>query len=366
MLLDWFWCCRRVWNNFLEQRIKAYKRRGESVGFYQQDARIKKWRANDSRMESVPFKALRESARRLDRAFQAFFRRVKAGDKPGFPRFKGRDRLKSIEFSDPTSYVREGRIRVPKLGLVKCRNLRLVDGTKSQSLRILHRGGKWFAQLVVDDGLPVPEKQPVQSQTGIDVGLNSLAALSTGEIIENPRHLRRAEKRLKRLSRQLSRKQKRSRNRQKARRRLSRAHERVRNCRKDFIHHVSKGLVRRFGLIAAEKLNVHGMAQGRLAKSIHDASWSFLRWCLQYKAASAGVQYVEVDPRGTSQECSQCGERVPKDLSVRVHECDCGCVLDRDVNAAINILKRVPPVGRDLTPVEDLALASPLKQEVLN
>jgi len=158
------------------------------------------------------------------------------------------------------------------------------------------------------------------------VGLEKFAALSDGSIIENPRHLRKTEERLKRAQRELSRKEKGSRNRERVRRKLAKLHAKVGNQR----------------MVAVEELNIKGMVKNHhLAKSISDAGWGEFISMLEYKAGEAGTKLVKVNPSGTSQKCSRCGMTVPKELSERVHCCPyCGLTLDRDVNAARNILKR--------------------------
>lgn len=352
-LNEWFYQCRRAWNQFLEQRIKAYKRRKESVKYEQQTAYLTKWRQRDNRMMAVPFAFTRDAARRLDKAFKSFFRRVNAGETPGFPRFKSANRFRSIEYNRNGNYVHDGKIRVPCLGLIKARNLRDLEGT-IKSLRILRKADKWIAQLVIDDGKKSPPKRPIKTTVGIDVGLNSFAVLSNGDKIDNPRYYRNAQVRLASAQRQLSRKTKGSKRRRRAVRRAARLHERVANCRKNFAHHLSKELVSRFDLIAIEDLNVLGLSRGMLAKSVHDAAWSHFRHCVTYKAENAGVTLIAVDPRGTSQTCSCCGAVVRKELSVREHECHaCGLIMDRDENAAINVLKRaIASVGGEFTRVE--------------
>jgi putative transposase len=202
------------------------------------------------------------------------------------------------------------------------------------------KAGKWFAQVVADDGQSPPALQPVKSAIGIDVGLTSFATLSTGEKVENPRFYRKMERKLARQQRSVSRKVKGSSNRRKAVRRLQGIHAGIADARNNFTHHLSKMIVRTNQLIAVEALVIRAMVRGRLSKSILDAAWGQFIFQLTYKAEEAGCQVVKGNPRGTSQECSNCGEIVAKDLSVRVHKCSCGLTLDRDHNAAINILQR--------------------------
>jgi putative transposase len=310
--------------------------------------------------------------RRLDKGFKAFFRRLKAGDKkPGFPRFKGRNHWHSFTIQRCGKVVKNGRIRVSGVdGLIRCRNLRPIVGAIVEQ-RIVRRAGKWFCQLVIDDGLETPALAPIKSAVGIDVGLTTFATLSNGDTIANPRFGKKLSRTLAHAHRNVSRTVKGSSNRRKAVARLQRVYVKISNARSNFTHRASKKIVSEHQLIAVEDLHVSDMSRGRLAKSILDACWAQFLWQLTYKAEWAGGQVVKVNPSGTSQECSQCGQIVPKDLSVRVHKCDCGCVLDRDLNAAKNVLARAiklsapaPGRGDTVMPVEG-RVAAPVNQEVL-
>ena len=282
---------------------------------------------------------------RVERAFAGFFRRVKNGETPGCPRFKGKGRYKSLTFTQfgdgLGASFRNGKLKLSKIGLVKIKLHRNIPGTvKTVNIK---RGntGKWHAVFAVETELEQIETHP-GTAAGLDVGLDKFAVLSDGCTIENPRYLRKAEKRLKHAQRALSRKQKGSRNREKARLKVAKLHTKVRNQRRDFLHKESRRLVNVYKLIAVENLVVKNMVKNcHLAKSISDAGWGEFLAMLCYKAEEAGSRVVKVNPSGTSQECSQCGKTVSKDLSVRMHRCPhCGLVLDRDVNAARNILKR--------------------------
>jgi len=198
----------------------------------------------------------------------------------------------------------------------------------------------WYAVLMVEYEIPdpVPRRAPA---AGVDVGVVHLVALSTGEVVPAPRWYRRAEVRLAEAQRALSRARRGTRAWERARRRLARLHAHVAACRRDFLHKLSRRLVRAFGIIAVEDDRVRRLARSAAAKGVLDAAWGSLVAMLDYKAAEAGGRVVRVDPRGTSTACARCGTDVPKDTSVRVHRCPvCGLVLDRDVNAACNILHR--------------------------
>lgn len=338
-LLRFLHAGRWVYNRGLEHRIKAYRRRGESPTLYQQHALLTAWRGRMEWLRSVPAHIERDALGRVDRGMKAFFRRVKAGQTPGFPRFKGRDRWRSFEVMQPGKYLRDGnRAHVPGIGPVTYRGMDAFVGA-IKGIRIIRKERGWYVQLIVDDG-GHPPARPVARRIGIDVGLASLATLSDGTKIENPRWYRGAQKRLRFLQRIVSRRRKGSARRRRAAARLAIFHERLADTRRDWIHKLTRQLVNEYDLIAVENLNVQGMVRSRFGKSILDAAWSEFAWQLSYKAANAGATFLQVDPRNTSQECSECGRIVPKSLSERVHSCSCGLVLDRDVNAARNILAR--------------------------
>ena len=372
-LESWLRTCCWVYNQSLEHRIKAYRRRGKSVSLFNQTALLTEWRHRIPRVRSTPMAFSRGSLRRLDRGMKGFFDRVKSGKKPGFPRFRSHRRFDTLEAVEVAKYIQPGGfIRIPKMGLVKYRagTQSLAGATKL--LRILRRGGGWFVQVLIDDGRVVPEKLPVKSSIGIDVGLATFASLSNGEKIENPRWGRKSARKLRSAQRRLSRTVKRSRNRLKAIARVQRTYEKISAQRKHFAHRVSRSIVNRFDLIAVEKLNIKGLARTRLAKSITDAAWGQFIRQLAYKAENAGKLVIEVNPRGTSQECPDCGATKKKNLSERTHACSCGLVCDRDHAAARVILLRALASRRGVTPVEELASVDgvihrqvgPVKQEV--
>ncbi|MBO8138110.1 MAG: IS200/IS605 family element transposase accessory protein TnpB [Desulfotomaculum sp.] len=344
-LLRWLETCRRIYNTALAQRKEAWEKEKRSVTRKEQQVWLKEAKKENDFFKEVHSQVAQEVLFRVVRASSGFFRRVKNGETPGYPRFKGKGRYKSLTFTQFGDGLgvsfQNGKLKLSKIGLVKIKLHRYIPCTvKTVNIK---RGstGKWHAVLAVETELKQLETLP-GTAAGLDVGLEKFAALSDGCTIENPRYLRKTEKRLKHAQRSLSRKQKGSRNREKARQKLAGLHTKVHNQRRDFLHKESRKLVNAYGLIAVEDLNVKGMVKNRhLAKSISDAGWSEFLAMLCYKAEEAGSRVVKVNPSGTSQECSQCGKTVPKDLSVRVHRCPhCGLVLDRDVNAARNILKR--------------------------
>lgn len=372
-LTAWMERCCWVYNQALEHRIKAWERRRESVGLYAQTHLLVKWRGGVFGLADVPSCFARDAIRRVDRGMQAFFRRCKTGDRPGFPRFRSKHRYNSLESLRPTNYIDGVRIRIPKLGLIRFRGGDQDIPSIQKALRVIRRASGWFAQVLVDDGELAPTPKPTTTSIGIDVGLESFATLSDGEKIENPRWYRTSQRQLRSAHRRVSRRVKGSKNRRKDVVRLCRVHEKITARRKDFAHQLSRRLVNRFSLIGFEALNVSGMARSRLAKSILDAAWSMFLRFITYKAECAGKRAVAVNARGSSQECPDCGAVRAKSLAERVHRCSCGCVRDRDHAAAQVILARALGVA-GATPVEELATgrdgcchgqAGPVKQEVL-
>jgi putative transposase len=323
-----------TYNAALRERRDAWSLCQKNISYYDQQKELTELR-KDSQFATIAVDIQREPLRRVNRAFQAFFRRVKAGQKPGYPRFRSQDRYDSFAWNAPR-FSPDGLL-IPNLGRIRFKSSREFEGVPKMAT-IKRCGGKWTARIVCDIG-PAPEKRVVTNAVGIDVGLTTLATLSDGTEIENPRWTKQHEDRVARANRALARKQKRSKNRIRARQALRRVHQRAADARKNYLHHVSKRLVGQYDLIAYENLNVKGMAQGPFAKSIMDAAWSMLLFQIRYKAESAGVYAIAVNPRGTSQICSVCGEKVSKKLSQRQHDCPhCGLSLGRDHNAGRNIL----------------------------
>jgi putative transposase len=338
---------RELYNAALEERRDAYRRQGETLSSYSQAAEIKAVREVRPEYAEIHVHLLQDAITRLDRAYRSFFRRIKSGEKAGFPRFRGRGRYRSFTFKDAKN--RNGvrlcadgkRLNLTGIGRVKIKLHRPTQGRLKQVTVVLSGDGHWYACLCCDD-VPARPLAAVDNRVGIDVGITHFATLSTGEHIANPRYYERAQVSLARSQRIVSRRRnKRSGRRRKAVALLAKQHDRVRRARLDFHHKVARDIVRRFDDIAVERLNVKGLARGRLAKQVNDAAWAQFTAILSSKAECAGREFIAVDPRGTSQTCSECDGEVRKDLSVRVHDCPhCGYVTDRDHNAARNVEKR--------------------------
>ncbi|MBV8607769.1 MAG: transposase [Singulisphaera sp.] len=335
---------RRLYNACLDERKTVYETEKRTVKYTDQSAAFTKARKTNPFYANINFSSAQATMRRLDKAYKAFFRRAKAKNgKPGFPRFKGRDRFDSFEFPSYGDGVRLNgtRLRVQAVRKeIKVILHREIVGT-IKAVTLKREAGKWY--VVFSCELPdVPILPTDKPPVGIDVGLESFLTDSYGTKEPNPRYLKDALPELRRKGRCVSRKKLRSKNRRKAVKRLRKIHARVKNLRKEHHHHVALKLVRRFGFIAAECLDIQEMlGNGRLSRSISDAGWDGFLLTLRCKAESAGIEYVGVNARGTSQCCSRCGAVVPKTLFDRWHECPhCGLSLHRDENSAKEILRR--------------------------
>ena len=367
------WQGRTLYNAALEQRITVYRETGEGVSYYQQWAHFRDLRHEQpDTLGLLNATSVQQLLRRLDKTFAAFFRRVKAGETPGFPRFKGRDRFHSLEYrhGDGCKLRFDDRHRalfyVQSVGEVKVKYHRpLPDGAAIKHVVVKRRANRWYVCLMLDLPDPVVPAHAGPA-VGIDMGLYHLLALSDGTLVENPRWLRQSLAQLRVAQRRLARRKKGSTHRRKAAAQVARLHERVANQRRDFWHKTTRQLVDVYGLIALEDLSLAFMtANHPLALSAHDAGLAEFQQLLAYKAEEAGTQVVTVNPAFTSQACSACGGVVQKDLSVRVHVCpDCGLTLDRDVNAARNILMlavnpaRTGPPERNVAHLRERALGS--------
>jgi putative transposase len=338
-----------LYNAALQQRIEAYRRRGISLRYVNQATELKAVRAVDERLAGYSFSAEQQVLRRLDKTFSAFFGRVKRGAKPGFPRFRAKAQFDSAEFrvGDGLTIRKSKRLGIVGIpGEIKVRWHRdLPIGAKVGAAVVSRSCGRWFVCFQVtlaETERPARQFVPV----GVDLGLTSLVALSTGETIATPQHTKNAAKALRRSQRAVARKRRYSRRQRKAKLRVARLSARIAAQRRDFSHKLSASLVDRHSHIAMENLNIKGLAAGMLAKSVHNAAWNQLVQHVQYKAASAGTVVALVDPRGTSQTCPECGTIKRKTLAERMHRCECGCVLDRDVAAAQIVLLRADfPAG---------------------
>ena len=340
---------RELYNAALQERREAYRKCGVSISYSDQSAQLRGIRAVRDDLAALNFSALQQTLRRLNKAFAAFFRRVNAGQAPGFPRFKGRDRFRTVNFvyGDGCKVRIDARGRrvvyIQGVGEIKVKWHRpLPEGAQVKQIQVsVDSRGRTFVTLALQAPAEVfAHGVGGTGEVGIDVGLEKFAALSDGTFIENPRFFRASEERLAEAQRAIARRRRGSRRYRKARQVVGRIHAKISEQRRDFHHQVSARLVAEYGFIAVEDLNIRGLARGWLAKSVHDAGWAEFISFLTYKAESAGTRVEEVAAAGTSQICPECGTTAKTELSERTHDCPCGCRMDRDIAASLIILAR--------------------------
>ncbi|WAN68830.1 transposase [Moorena producens JHB] len=286
---------------------------------------------------------LQDCVKRVDLAFKRYLKGDCNGKRSGKPRFKNKARYRSLTFSAFSKEpIKGNRLNLPKFGWVKMVYHRPIpDGFKIKTATLTSKADGYYVTLSLEDDT-VPSVIPIEevsNPVGIDMGLKSFLVKSDGSEVPIPQYYRKAQKRLKKIQKAVSRSKKGSNNRKKAVTKLGKAHKKVADTRKDFHFKTAKELLNSHDLVAHEKLNIKGLARTKLAKSVLDAGWGQFLSILSTKAENAGLISKAVNPRNTSQNCSNCGKKVPKELKDRVHSCPhCGYTADRDVNAAINIL----------------------------
>lgn len=343
-LEQWLGVCCDLYNAALQERREAWLLQRRNVTKYDQHKSLTQIRTEDASVAAIPVQVLRSALDRLDGAFQDFFRRVNACTKSGFPRWRAKRRYDSFLYVIETKHTvtgtgRSARLHVPNIGTVKVNAYRPLQGVAKTVTIRRDACGRWCASICCDLG-EAPATITPNTSIGIDLGVITLAALSTGELVANPRHAARSAAKRAQRQRVFARRKKGSRSCDRARVSVAKTHRHIANQRLDYARKTAVSLVSRFDLIAMEDLNIAGLCAGMLSQSVNNAGWRVLQHAIVCKAESAGKHVVFVDPRHTSQLCSACGQTVSKDLAVRVHRCDCGYVADRDVNAARNILQR--------------------------
>lgn len=331
---------RQLYNAALEERIDCYRKTGKGMSFFDQSKALAQLRASEgsiyaSTMERAPLKA-------LDLAYKAFFNRG------GFPRFKGREWFKSIAWTDLGGWKFDGKFRAKGIGTLRVHQHRPLPSAP-KTARVKREGRHWYLYLPCE--VEACATNDNELAVGVDLGVSTFIALSDGTLIPGPRHGRKSHRELRRRQRALARCKRGSRRRRDVREKVAAAHLRVRRARRTFHFQTAADLVRRFGLIAVEDLNIKGLAGSRLARDVNDAAWGQFIHILCDKAESAGRRVVKVDPRGTSQTCPECDTVKAKELSERLHACPCGFTADRDVAAAQVILSRAVhgPAERNVT-----------------
>lgn len=327
---------RSLYNDALTERRQAWRCQRKNISYVDQSNQLKAIRQFDDDAAWVNFSSVQQTLRRLQKAFDGFFRRIKSGEKPGFPRYKGRGWFDSVcyVYGDGLR-LKNGRLYIHRVGDVRIFQHRDFPADTAIKMAVVKRDNmeNWSVVFQIE----VLDIEPIKLETsvGIDVGLEYFAALSNGQMIDNPRWRRVSERKLANLQKMQARCKKGSCRHKELKRQIQRLHQKTANQRKDFHHQVSRQIVDRFDAIFVEKLNVKGMSQGNFAKSIGDAGWSQFLFFTEYKAAKAGKLCQEVKANGTSQECPCCGCRVEKTISVRVHSChNCGYIVPRDTAAS--------------------------------
>jgi putative transposase len=325
-----------LYNTALEQRIIAYQQRYVSVSRYQQEAELKDIRAAMPEYASIHSQVLQEVLARLEKTYQAFFRRVQAGEKAGFLRFQGRTRYHSFTFKEygNGATLDNGFPVLSRIGRIAVRWSRPLEG-RPKTVTISKEADGWYVCCSCAEA-PVQPLPATRQETGSDLGLEAFALLSDGRRIFSPGWYRNAERALKTAQRRISRRKKGSNRRRKAVTLLAKAHQRVRRQRQDFHQKTALALVQQNDTIYHQDLQTANMLKSHhLAKRISDAVWSAFLIILTYKVACAGREVIAVNPAFTIQRCSGCGVMAAKGLSVRWHACpDCGTGLHRDYNAA--------------------------------
>lgn len=351
-LHEWLELHRVLYNRALAERRDAYDREGRSVNYYEQQNALPAMKAEHPEYKALGAHALQETLRRLDRAFAAFFRRVKAGKSPGYPRFKGKGRLKSFTYPDASGWSlyasgsgRSHRLRISGLGEVRLRGKHRFpsDSYTANDLTIFRRGNRFYASVtlrVSDEGCR--RKRSSEGERGFDLGLQNLLTFDDGEVVENPRFVRSELDHLRSLQRERSRKVRGSLRYRRLSQKIARTHERIERKRRDFLHKLSTRLVRQNALLATEELSVKNMSASGgahkrgLNREMLSAGWSTLLAMIECKAEEAGTRLHVANTRELkpTQRCWRCWRVRKKHLCEREHVCSCGVRLPRDQNSA--------------------------------
>lgn len=332
--------CRELYNAALQERRDAYQINGLSINYHAQAVQLPQIKQVREDVGEVYSQVLQDTLRRVDKAFDAFFRRCRSGETPGYPRFKPAARYDSFTYPQSGFRLEGDKIHLSKIGSCRVRLSRLIEGT-IKTCTIKREADGWYVVFAVEEN-QCRFFPKTGAGVGLDVGIENFATLSTGEVVENPEFLRESEGELKTAQRKVSRRKKGSKRRRKAANLLAKKHQKIARQRADFHHKTALNMVREFDAIAVEDLNVRGMVRNHhLAKSVSDAGWSQFILILTSKAESAGREVIKVNASYTSQDCSSCGHRNKITLATRIYRCSrCGLVIHRDRNGALNVKGR--------------------------
>lgn len=355
--------CRELYNAAVEERRAAYKMKGVSLNYFDQQNQLPAIKEVRPDLLQVQAQVLQDALRRVDRSFQAFYRRCQRGEQPGYPRFLGKGRYASFTYPGSGWGLHNDKLTLTKIGTLKLKLHREVIG-KAKTCTIKREGQSWFVIFSVEYELDVPD-QHSGPHLGIDVGLEFFLNQSDGVQLANPRYFRKAQKHLAKVQGKYARVKhlpKGSPVKRKAMKALTQAHTRVKKQRLDFHHKLSTSLARDYSLIAVEDLKIKNLlarpkpkedetqaghylpngasAKSGLAKSIADAGWGTFITMLESKVAYTGSELIKVPPHYTSQICPECGAIRAKELSERWHSCPCGASMPRDIASSKVILSR--------------------------
>lgn len=334
---------RWVYNETLAIKKNTYKKENKTLTLFDTNKLLTQWKKEHPELRNIHSQVLQNSQLRVDLAYKAFFRRIKNGEKTGYPRFKGKNRYDSLTYTQTGFELNNNNktLKLSKIGNVNIKLHRPIEG-KIKRLTISRNSlDKYFVSFIVEvDDKPTDVK--TNAVVGIDLGLTTFATLSDNSKIDNPQFYKHEEKELAKAQQQLSKQKKGSSIWHKKLRKVRHIHERITNKRDNFIHQESRKLINKYDIICFENLNINSIKNNNfksINKGVSDVAWSKFVNVTLYKAEEAGKKVILVNPSGTSQTCSKCGLIVKKPLSERVHKCSCGLVIDRDLNASINILR---------------------------
>ena len=340
---SWLVVLCELYNAALQERRDAYRIGGVSISKSDQEKQLPEIKKENPRLAGIHSQVIQEALRRVDLAFQHFFRRVKEGQIPGFPRFRPPSRYDSFTYKQSGFQLdqKAKKLSLSKIGSVKVLLSRSIEGI-IKTCTIKREADGWYVIFAVEEIENKPIVLAPDVTIGIDVGIKTFAHLSNDDQIPNPQYHRQAESELKTAQRKVSRRKRGGNRRKKAVRLLAKKHQHVARQRRDHHFKEAKKLVEKYRVIKFEDLQIKNLVKNHhLAKSIHDAGWSQFIAIVVHKAEEAGGQVEVVNPNGTSTTCSRCGHKSRMPLSVRVYRCgNCGLIIDRDHNSGINIRER--------------------------